>query len=57
MKNRNIVHAHQQVEIYKDYYRPSFNLGLFFKSILGVLLFGRSNVAHTHIPANKRLVR
>lgn len=45
MKNRNIIHAHQEVEIYKEYYKPSFNVWRFTKSILGVLFFGSSNVA------------
>lgn len=58
MKNRNIVHAHQEVEIYKKYYRPSFNLWRFTKSILGVLLFGRSTVARSYyIPADKRVLK
>jgi hypothetical protein len=57
MKNRNIVHAHQEVEIYKEYYRPSFNLWRFTKSILGALLFGSSTVAHSHVPANKRVLK
>jgi hypothetical protein len=45
MKNRNITHAREQVEIYKDFYQPSFNPLRFMKSILGVLLFGSSSVA------------
>jgi hypothetical protein len=57
MKNRNIVHAHQEVEIYKEYYRPSFNLWRFTKSILGALIFGSSTVAHSHLPAQKRILK
>jgi hypothetical protein len=57
MKNKNIVHAHQEVEIYKAYYRPSFNMWRFTKSILGVLLFGRSTVARSYVPANKRVLK
>jgi hypothetical protein len=56
MKNRDIVHAHQEVEIYKEYYRPSLNVWRFTKSILGVLLFGRSTCARSHVP-KKRMIR
>ena len=57
MKNRRIVHAHQEVEIYKDYYRPSFNLWRFTKSILGVIIFGSSTVANGYVPAKKRIIK
>jgi len=57
MKNRNIVHAHEQVEIYKDYYRPSFNLWRFTKSILSVLIMGHSTVARSYVPAKKRVLK
>jgi hypothetical protein len=57
MKNRSIVHAHQEVEIYKQYYKPSFNMGRFMKSILGVLIFGNSYVARSYVPAKKRTLR
>ncbi len=56
MKNKNIVHAHQEVEIYKEYYKPSFNMVRFTKSILGVLIFGRSTVARSYIPTKKRII-
>lgn len=57
MKNRRIVHARQEVKIYEDYYKPSFNLFRFLKSILGVLIFGRFSVAHSYIPAKKRTLK
>ena len=53
MKNRNIVHARQEVKIYKQYYEPSFNMWRFTKSILDVLLFGRSTVARSFVPKKK----
>ena len=56
MKNRNIVHAHEEVAIYKEYYKPSLNMWRFTKSILGVLIFGRSTVV-TYIPAKKRVLK
>ena len=56
MKNRNIVHAHQEAEIYKEYYKPSFNMWRFTKSILGVLLFGRSTVVRSYVPTKKTLL-
>lgn len=57
MKNRNIVHAHQEAEIYREYYRPSMNLWRFTKSILGVLIFGSSTVAQSYVPAKKRVLK
>ena len=54
MKNRDIVHARQEVKIYKEYYQPSFNLWRFTKSIFGVLFFGSSTVA-SHSATKKRI--
>lgn len=53
MKNKNIVHAHEGVEIYRDYYRPSLNLWRFTKSILGVLIFGASTVPQHNVVGRK----
>jgi hypothetical protein len=55
MKNKNIVHARQEVKIYREYYQPSLNLWRFAKSIFGVLLFGSSTVAGTSTTARKRM--
>lgn len=54
MKDRKIVHAHQQAAIYKEYYRPSMNPWKFVKSILGVLVFGNSTVARSYINRKER---
>jgi hypothetical protein len=54
MKNKNIVHAHQEVEIYKEYYKPSLNVWRFTKSIMGVLLFGRSTVARSYVRSKNK---
>jgi hypothetical protein len=56
MKSKSITHARQQVEIYKDYYKPSLNLWRFTKSVLGVLIFGSSPVANHYTPVKKRKV-
>jgi len=53
MKNRNIVHAHQEAEIYREYYRPSINLLRFAKSILGVFIFGSPTVANSYAHRKK----
>jgi hypothetical protein len=57
MKNRNIVHAHQEVEIYREYYRPSLNMWRFTKSILGLLIFGSSTVANSYTTTKKRILK
>ena len=56
MKNRNIVHARQEVEIYKAYYRPSFNLWRIVKSFLGIFIFGSASAAqyHSYVPLKKK---
>jgi hypothetical protein len=58
MKNRNLVYARQEVKMYRDHYRPSFNVLRIMKSILGVLIFGHSTtVAHDYLPVRKRIMR
>lgn len=54
MKNKRIEHSHREVTIYKDYYKPSFNLFRFFRSIMGVFLFGSTSVAHHYAPVERR---
>jgi len=57
MKSKHITHVRQEVEIYKAYYKPSFNLFRFLKSILGVLIFGTSSVAQHYVPIKKKGIR
>ena len=45
MKNRNIVHSHEEAKIYRSYYKPSFNLLRLFKSVLCVFISGSSQAA------------
>lgn len=56
MKNKRIKHSRREVTIYKDYYKASFNLVRFFKSVFGVLLFGSTSVAHNYAPPDRRRV-
>ncbi len=57
MENRRrIEHNHREVKIYKDYYRPSFNVLRFCKSILGVLINGTTCVAHTYTPHDRKRI-
>jgi hypothetical protein len=56
MKSKRITHSREQVEIYKEYYKPSLNLWRFAKSVLGVLIFGSSPVANHYTPVKKRKV-
>ena len=56
MKNKNIVHARQEVKIYREYYQPSLNLWRFTKSILGVLFFGSPTVANGY-QTKKRMLK
>ena len=45
MKNRSIVHRHEEAKIYRNYYKPSLNLIRLFKSILAVIISGSSPAA------------
>ena len=45
MKNKHIVHAHEEAKIYHDYYKPSFNFIRLFKSVLAVFISGSSPAA------------
>jgi hypothetical protein len=54
MKNKHISHSCREVNIYKAYYKPSFNPGRFIKSVLGVLIFGSGPVANHYVPVKKR---
>ena len=48
MKNRNIVHAHEQAKIYHNYYKPSLNIFRLLKSVLCVFISGSSPAASVH---------
>lgn len=48
MKNRVIVHGHEEARIYKQNYRPSFNLTRLLRSVLGILISGQSLAAHKY---------
>jgi hypothetical protein len=47
MKNRNIVHAHEQAKIYHAYYKPSLSIVRLLKSVLSVFISGSSPAATT----------
>lgn len=42
MKNKRIVHAHEEAKIYHEYYKPSFNILRLIKSVLSVFISGTS---------------
>jgi len=54
MKNKPIIHVHEEAKIYRDYYRPSLNVFRFFRSILGVFISGSSPAAHGFDYTRKR---
>jgi len=45
MKNRNIIHSHEEAKIYRSYYKPSFNMFFLLKSVLAVMISGSSPAA------------
>ena len=40
MKNKNLVHYHESARIYRNYYKPSFNIIRLLKSVLAVFISG-----------------
>ena len=47
MKNKHIIHAHEEAKIYHNYYKPSFNILRLLKSVLSVFISGSSPAAGT----------
>jgi hypothetical protein len=47
MKNKRIVHAHEEAKIYHDYYKPSFNIFRLIKAVLSVFISGTSPAGST----------
>ncbi|MBN8686656.1 MAG: hypothetical protein J0M10_06550 [Chitinophagales bacterium] len=45
MKNKNLVHYHESARIYRNYYKPSFNIVRLIKSVLSVVISGSNPVA------------
>lgn len=54
MKNRNIVHARQQVSIYQDYYKPSISPLRLIRSVCGILFFGNTFTAHSYVTRKRK---
>jgi hypothetical protein len=47
MKNKSIVHAHEEAKIYHSYYKPSLNIFRLLRSVLCVFISGSSPAAGT----------
>jgi len=45
MKNKSLVHAHEEAKIYRHHYKPSLNIFKLLKSVLSVFVSGSSPVA------------
>jgi hypothetical protein len=48
MKDKRLIHHHEEAQIYRRYYKPSFNMIRFLKSILAVIITGSSPAAGTY---------
>ena len=58
MKNKQrLTHYREEVRIYRDHYKPSFNMFRFAKSILGVLMYGSTSVAHSYLPVERKKLK
>lgn len=45
MKNKSIVHSHEEAKIYRSYYKPSLNIFRLMFSVLSVFVSGSSPAA------------
>jgi hypothetical protein len=45
MKNKSIVHTHEEARIYRHHYKPSLNIFRFLRSVLCVFISGSSPAA------------
>ena len=48
MKNRVIVHGHEEARIYKHNYKPSLSIVRLLRAVLGVVISGQSLAAHKY---------
>jgi len=53
MKNKIIVHGHEEAKIYKHNYKPSLSFIRLLRSVLGVILTGQSQAAHKYLYRRK----
>ena len=49
MKNRNIVHSHEEARIYRSYYKPSLNIFRLIRSVLSVFVSGSGAAAGNNV--------
>jgi hypothetical protein len=45
MKNKHLVHYHESARIYRNYYKPSFNIFRLLKSVLAIVISGGNPAA------------
>ncbi len=58
MKNKQrLTHYREEVKIYREHYKPSFNIFRFAKCILGVIMHGSTSVAHSYLPVDRKKMR
>ncbi len=48
MKNRDLVHYHESARIYRNFYKPSFNVLRLLKSVLAIFISGANPAASGH---------
>ncbi|HMF71948.1 MAG TPA: hypothetical protein VK616_10760 [Flavitalea sp.] len=48
MKNNSVHYSTTQVKTCRDMYRPSSNIGLFFKSIMSIIIVGHSPIVRSN---------
>ncbi|HEY0433281.1 MAG TPA: hypothetical protein VGC95_05385 [Chitinophagaceae bacterium] len=54
MKNKPLIHSHEEARIYRHYYKPSLNIVRLLRSVLCVIISGSSPSAHGYDPNRKR---
>lgn len=54
MKNKTIIHTHEEARIYRNYYKPSLNIFRLLRSVLSVIISGSSAAAQGYDHNRKR---
>ncbi len=54
MEKNNMYFDTQKAKLYKNYYRPSFNIYRFIKSLLSVIVAGQSPLESSYYYHKKR---
>ena len=53
MKNKIIVHGHEEAKIYRHQYKPSLSFMKLIRAVLSVIITGQGQAAHKYLYRRK----